>query len=527
MATSPDTPDTEIREILDGEIARLPEKYRLPVVLCYLHGRTYAEAAEELGCPPGTVSGRLARARQILRRRLRSRGLTLSAAAVAGLCPARSLAASLVRATTGAACGGLVSARATALANGVLQSMKGLRRALFASGLLCLVGLAVSAALAFGRPGQPEKAVPQEPRLSRKAEEGKGDATKDREVKPVFAATVPTFGFRQALLSFTPDGKTLFCSESIRVCSWNLTTQKQGETWEKGGWDLGTHPRKGIIAGVRSEFEGGGLLLLDAATGKVVRRMEGKAPKHYWREQFALSEDGELLALGEMNFEDQSSSVRLWQVATGKELAPVPQKPAASFRSIALTGDRQTLAMGALGSHDIELHDLKVRARLQRIERAREPHEQDNNLAAGRERFVGVTALAFSADGRLLAAGNNDGGIDLWDFSRGKDRGGLRPRSFGNKSLSLKDLQVCGVGLLAFSRDGKTLFALDGRNGLDYLREDRRLRGWDVESGKERDLPCKDRTVHAFALSPDGNFLALVIPGEKSKARIEVWRLGM
>ncbi len=53
----------DLRPILDEEIQRLPEKYRLPVILCYLEGQTNDEAARQLNCPRGTIAVRLARAR--------------------------------------------------------------------------------------------------------------------------------------------------------------------------------------------------------------------------------------------------------------------------------------------------------------------------------------------------------------------------------------------------------------------------------------------------------------------------------
>ena len=68
----------EAGRLLKDELLRLPEKYRSPVVLCYLEGRTHEEAAAELGCPTGSMSRRLKRAQSILRRRLIHRGFSFA-----------------------------------------------------------------------------------------------------------------------------------------------------------------------------------------------------------------------------------------------------------------------------------------------------------------------------------------------------------------------------------------------------------------------------------------------------------------
>jgi RNA polymerase sigma factor (sigma-70 family) len=75
--------DPELRQILDQEIDRLPSRYRLPVVLCYLEGQTHEQAARSLQWPLGTVKGRLARARSLLESRLTRRGVACATALTA------------------------------------------------------------------------------------------------------------------------------------------------------------------------------------------------------------------------------------------------------------------------------------------------------------------------------------------------------------------------------------------------------------------------------------------------------------
>jgi RNA polymerase sigma factor (sigma-70 family) len=70
----------ELRPVLHAEVNRLPDRYRLPVILSYLEGKTNEEVAELLEWPLGTVKGRLSRARDLLRSRLLRRGLSLAAA---------------------------------------------------------------------------------------------------------------------------------------------------------------------------------------------------------------------------------------------------------------------------------------------------------------------------------------------------------------------------------------------------------------------------------------------------------------
>src|SRR5262249_6178287 len=71
----------ELRTILDEEISALPDRHRAPVVLCYLQGKSYEEAARELGWPKSSLASRIMRARANLRERLPRRGIAISTAA--------------------------------------------------------------------------------------------------------------------------------------------------------------------------------------------------------------------------------------------------------------------------------------------------------------------------------------------------------------------------------------------------------------------------------------------------------------
>ena len=125
----------ELHAALHDEVNRLPEKYRVPITLVYLEGLSQVEAADRLQWPVGTVSGRMARGRDMLRDRLTRRGLSLSSAAIGVfLAPDETLAAmpgtlvegtfqAALRLARGSTLTGSVSPHAIALTQGVLTAM--------------------------------------------------------------------------------------------------------------------------------------------------------------------------------------------------------------------------------------------------------------------------------------------------------------------------------------------------------------------------------------------------------------------
>jgi len=189
----------EDRVVLHEEIGRLPEKYRNPVVLCYLEGLTHDQAAQKLQWPVGTVRSRLSGARERLRSRLVRRGVATSAVilersmsldAASAAVPA-SLVDSTVRAVSldaaGGAGAGLVSAHVAVLVQRgmrtmLLNKLSWTVAAALAGGLVALgaEGLAIRA---MEKP--PRASQPQDDRLAAKTDDpGRGNPPKSPRDEP-------------------------------------------------------------------------------------------------------------------------------------------------------------------------------------------------------------------------------------------------------------------------------------------------------------------------------------------------------
>jgi RNA polymerase sigma factor (sigma-70 family) len=179
---------TDLQPLLDQELSRLPDKYRVAVVLCDLECKSRKEAARQLGVPEGTVASWLARARTMLAKRLARHGLAVPGGTLVAVLSQEASAsvpatavASTIKAITlvaaGQATAGLVSAKAAALMEGVLKAMfvnkiKALAVAALLLGMVAGGARLLAPYPAVGQQGQAERAP---------AKEKKADASTSRK----------------------------------------------------------------------------------------------------------------------------------------------------------------------------------------------------------------------------------------------------------------------------------------------------------------------------------------------------------
>ena len=188
-AISPEEAWADLQPVLDSELARLPEKYRVPVILCDLGGRSQRDVARELKLPAATLANRLASARRLLAKRLSDRGVVLSTAAVTAALGWHSatsaVSAALAQSTVKAACAA-ATGTPVALPAPVIELSEGIIRMFVlnklkavtagaATCLLLLVGLSVIADPALRanpeeKPAAPKSSPPVKPAAKPAAE---------------------------------------------------------------------------------------------------------------------------------------------------------------------------------------------------------------------------------------------------------------------------------------------------------------------------------------------------------------------
>ncbi len=190
----------ELQLVLDQELSRLPDKYRVAIVLCDLEGRSRTEAARHLGIPPGTMATRLTRGRALLAKRLLRHGLAVSGGMLAtalseqaaSACRPDSAMVSTIKALTSVVAGqaantSVVSVQVAALTEGMVKSMM-LSKIKTATGLLLALTVTAAGGLIYTTRAE------DPPRVEQKREEdlraaaikaleqfGKSEQESDRE----------------------------------------------------------------------------------------------------------------------------------------------------------------------------------------------------------------------------------------------------------------------------------------------------------------------------------------------------------
>jgi RNA polymerase sigma factor (sigma-70 family) len=214
--------------LLHAELGRLPERFRAPVVLCYLEGRTYEEAAQLLGCPVGTIKSRLSTARTRLTRRLRSLERELPVETISserGIDSATvAVPAPLIAATVATAVGRVIGTAASRMAAGVLRAML-MTRLKVAIILILATGSLAGLTLPFawarvGNAGPADSAArTEDPRSAQAQSEVQQQPAAPRDVKTVFFRVVDRTT-KQPL-----QGVTLKVSTDGRVVSQHVTDE--------------------------------------------------------------------------------------------------------------------------------------------------------------------------------------------------------------------------------------------------------------------------------------------------------------
>ena len=224
----------ELHALLHEEVNRLPAKYRAPVVLCYFEGRTHDEAAAALQWPVGTVRGRLARARDLLRARLTRRGLAPSGWVGATLLepiarlepPAR-----LLEATVAAAIKGMPATAVGAMASRMLRGLL-LARLGMTAGVLAIALMTAGFGLALR--GAPASQARQRSETTPRADTTARIVSKpiDRRADPLpeharlrIGGTRFNHGNSIRQVLYTPDGKSMVAIDGTgAVLVWDAAT---------------------------------------------------------------------------------------------------------------------------------------------------------------------------------------------------------------------------------------------------------------------------------------------------------------
>jgi RNA polymerase sigma factor (sigma-70 family) len=483
----------ELRPVIDEELNRLPEKYRAPLVLSYLEGKTNLEVARELGWPAGSVSRRMAKGRELLRKRLLSRGIVLSSTLLFSLLASQARAAvppPLQSATVQAAMVFQTQGTVGALAGEVFSLAEEVLKALRPSRLVLAAKIAATVLMAMssvgigvfthrvvagmhpaeGQPGGSAYNAHAHCRTFKRITTG--PHAPSPEIQSILDVYAPVLA-----VAFSPDGKT--------IASGTEEPDNGVQLWD-GRTDEAKAALKGHTGAITSlAFSPDGQTLASGSQDGTVRLWDPVATREraVLRDHtsgvlaVAYSPDGRRIASGSSDY-----TVKLWDAASGQKLAILSGHWGPIY-GVAFSADSATVA-SASQDGTVKLWDVATAS-----ERATLQGHSDV-----------VCAVAFSPDGQTLGTSSWDGTVRLWDVGTRQTRTTLKG-------------QTAQVRCMAFTPDGRLLVTGS---------QDRKIRVWDVTSAREvAFLKGHLDVINAIACAPDGVTLA----SGASDETIKIWQL--
>jgi hypothetical protein len=274
---------------------------------------------------------------------------------------------------------------------------------------------------------------------------GAADEDPLRPISPVSQVKIPNFRDygMEGNHVLSPDGKTLAGAMHNTVILYNLSAPPYADDRRSlGGYNrffmvsaIAFSADGKLLAGVGAQHgEDQTVHFFDVQTGKEVRQLDNDQPFF----GVALSPDGKVIALGTNQY------IELWDAVTGDELRILQGEANTVYRALAFSPDGKMLASAGNDS-TIQVWEIASGQERCRFHVQVEATEDRRFYRGGQ---FPIAALAFSGDGKLLAAGCSDNSIRLWNMRTGQEQ----PPLSGH---------LAGVCALAFTKDGKRMVSFD------------------------------------------------------------------